>query len=838
MATRKSQLIVELLDRVSAPARRASDALRGLGRTARNEGSQPATMIGRINRAMATNAAAMDSARAGVVDAVGAYYTLASAIGAPVRAAMEFESAMADVKKVVDFGSPEDVKAFERGLMDMTKRVPMAVNGLAAIAAAAGQSGIAKDDILAFTEAAAQIGVAFDISAEEAGTAMAKLMTGLGLTLPEVQSLTDAMNHLSNKQASSAAEILDIVRRVGAQGKQYGFTAEQVAAFGSAMVSSGAQTDVAATSFMNMGRALTRGASATKRQREAYKALGMDAEKVARAMQKDAVKTTVTVMEAIAALPKEQQAAISSDLFGDEARALGPLLTNLNLVRESLGLVGDESQYAGSAIKEFEVRAKTFQNRMQLFNNALARTKVVIGNALLPILTELMDRLEPIIDRISEWVSANPELVSGIIAATAGLIAFRGAMAALRFVGLLGAGGALNLLALGMNTVGVAAGRMWGASRAAIALQAALGRMSGGQAMTSLQKLGTGLAAAVRAAPGMGIVTGALKGIAGAATAVAGALAGISAPVWGAIAIGVAAVAYVGYQLWKYWDQISSVFSGVARRLGEELAPAIEAIRPALDWLAPVGAVIAAGWERAKAGLAAFWDWLGGLFQREVLTEEQKAEWEKSGYDFTDRLINGIKAGVGRLVEMGRAMIQSLWDGAVEKFDELLAWFRDLPSRIIEAIGNIDLSGLIKWPSRPAWLGGGGDASAASAENPANEFAGVDGARAGGGPIRRGRTYLVGEDGPELITPTSDGFVHDAGATKGMMAGGGQSAAAPVSAPNISREVNINLGGIAIHAAPGQDAEQIAVSVMRMVESKIGAALRGVQADTGMEVYG
>ncbi|MEH1059399.1 hypothetical protein V6U89_29850 [Micromonospora sp. CPCC 206171] len=45
-------------------------------------------------------------------------------------------------------------------------------------------------------------------------------------------------------------------------------------------------------------------------------------------------------------------------------------------------------------------------------------------------------------------------------------------------------------------------------------------------------------------------------------------------------------------------------------------------------------------------------------------------------------------------------------------------------------------------------------------------------ARASGGPVKAGQPYLVGEEGPELVTPTKDGYVHDAAKTAGMMAGG------------------------------------------------------------------
>ncbi|MEH0841626.1 hypothetical protein V6U81_04410 [Micromonospora sp. CPCC 205711] len=42
-------------------------------------------------------------------------------------------------------------------------------------------------------------------------------------------------------------------------------------------------------------------------------------------------------------------------------------------------------------------------------------------------------------------------------------------------------------------------------------------------------------------------------------------------------------------------------------------------------------------------------------------------------------------------------------------------------------------------------------------------------ARASGGPVKAGQPYLVGEDGPELVTPTKNGWVHDTNKTASMM---------------------------------------------------------------------
>jgi TP901 family phage tail tape measure protein len=798
MANLTSQLVVELLDRVTSPARKVANSLAGISNTVREMGDGQRVAFGdRLDAAITRNNRALEAARGNLVDAAAGFYALKTAIAGPVQAAMAFEDAMADVTKVVDFGTPEAFSQFQKDLFALSRDVPVAVDGLAQIAAAAGAAGIAGDELVRFTEAAAKVGVAFEISADDAGVAMSKMMTGLGLTLDETVRLADAMNHLSDAQASNASEILDVVRRVGAQGKMFGFTAEQTAAFGSAMIAAGAQSDVAATSFNNMGKALTRGAAATKGQREAYAALGMDAEEVARKMQEDAVGTTVSVLEALSRIPKEQQAAVASQLFGDEARALGPLLTNLDLVRSSLGLVGDEAEYAGSAFREFENRNRTFSSALQRLRNRISELSIAIGSALLPALDKMVAFIGPLVTKIADLAAAYPEVTAAIVGATGAVVAFKVASAGLAYLGLVGRGGLLSAIALGYNTVGRAAIGAKAAASSMIALQTALAGMSG-QSLGTLGKIGAGLRGIALAVPGVGLLGGAL-------TAVGGAIAAISAPVWGAIVAGILAVAAVGGTIYRHWDRISATFSGLASRLGEEFAPALELARPLIDWLSGVGATIGASWDGARAALSGFWDWFSGFFAKDVLTEDQKAAAAQSGYDFADRMIEGIKGVPARIIatasewfEAGKQLIQALWDGMVAIFDSLVAWVEQKIDKLLQPLRDAKAALAALNP-----FGGGGDGG------------GVDGERAKGGPISRGSTYLVGEEGPELITASRSGYVNPAGS--GM--GGG---------------ATLNLGGININAAPGMSPQDVAQAVRREIESASREFFRGVYADTGM----
>lgn len=210
----------------------------------------------------------------------GQWQNAASAAGAlilPVKLAIDFESAMADVKKVVDFETPEQFKQMGNDIVAMSRKIPMSTTELAKIVALGGQSGIAQNDLMRFTESAAKMGVAFDISAERAGQSMAELRSAFKLDQKGVETLADKINYLGNTTPAAAKGIMEIVQRVGAFGTVAGYNTGTVAALGATMRGFGIQEEMAATSIKNMMLALVAGETATKSQKAAWKELGQPA---------------------------------------------------------------------------------------------------------------------------------------------------------------------------------------------------------------------------------------------------------------------------------------------------------------------------------------------------------------------------------------------------------------------------------------------------------------------------------------------------------------------------------------------------------------------------------
>ncbi|GAB4067992.1 phage tail tape measure protein [Ancylobacter sonchi] len=744
MATLESKLIVSLIDKISGPIKGVNAA------------------VGRMQSAIAANNQKLSVARGQMIDAAAAGWVLYEAIKAPTEAAIAWNDALSDIKKVVDFPTPTGLQELGAVIRDMSLRIPMAANDLAKLAAAGGQGGIATADLTKFTEMASKVGVAWDLSGQEAGQALAELKTSTGRTLDGTIKLADAINYLGNNTAASASRILDFTLRAAPMAQQFGFTTEQAAALGAGMESAGFQADVAATSFNNMGAALTAGESATKSQLGAYKQLGLDYRKVAKGMQKDAVGTMRDVFARINKVKPEKRAALIRQLFGAEARALTPLITNGKLLEEVLSYIADESKYAGSAQREFEIASQRSKFALQMLRNEVVDLSVEIGQAFEPAVVAGTEALKPYIRSIKTWVAANHQMTTRIAAASAGFIGLNIAMTAARYAGLWLKG---NLLMAAAGGLRVVAGAARIASLAFLpfgaALRGARTAMIGFAAAAKIGGIGTALSTMGASLLGLlnplRLFRVAIRGV-GIALRFAFVSSGVGAIIAGIVAAGVF--------IYKNWDGVGEMFSSFGKSFMNALGPA----KPLV--------------EKFATAVSTIWKKITGLLGP---IDESGAKWRAWG----ERLGALAGGGVATLIE------------GLSKVGGWLSRLMELAGSAAKAIGNVFSSGggpnngfsppAGGYKPDPGWNGMPGVGAPT-----------VDGARAAGGPVSAGRTYLTGELGPELFTPRRSGYVHDAGETAGM-----------------AGATTIEVGGIHITTAPGQSPQDIARAVMHELDAKL-----------------
>lgn len=349
------------------------------------------------------------------------------ALGAPLykggEAAVEFEDAMLDVRKVVDFDTPQQFSHMKSDVLDLAIELNQLPEGMSAIIAAAGQAKIARGELIGFAEDAGKMGIAFDTTAEDAGEKMATWRTAFGMTQPQVRALADQINYLGDNGNATALKISDVVTRIGPLGGVAGLAAAEVAALGSTIVGMGVEQEIAATGIKNTMLALTKGEAATKSQQKAYAALGLEATAVSKAMQLDAGGTILDVMTRISKLSKDRQASVMTQLFGSESvAAIAPMMSQLDVLKDNLNAVGDATLYTNSMQKEFENRQSGAKTSLGQARKAIGATAIEIADNFLPQIKAAGDSVVATAKAVRDFAKAHP-VATKVVVVLVGVLA-------------------------------------------------------------------------------------------------------------------------------------------------------------------------------------------------------------------------------------------------------------------------------------------------------------------------------------------------------------------------------------------------------------------------------
>ncbi|MEM6866991.1 MAG: phage tail tape measure protein [Cyanobacteria bacterium P01_C01_bin.121] len=412
MSVESLSILISAIDEASKPIAQVADQIERLEKLG-NSLNKTGGRISDLGESMSTRVTA----------------PIIAGMGAATAAAISYESAFADVNKVMGFTEAE-ASVMSKEILQLSRTLPVSAQGLAEIAAAGGQLGTAKDDLIEFTELTGQMAIAFDMTAGQAGESIGELKNVYGLTLNETELLGDTINQLSNNAAANASDIVNAAGRIGGTAQQFGLTEQQTAALATTLIAFGAGPERASTAINGMLPMLQTATGQGERFQEGLAEIGMSAQELEQAISKDAMGGFQQFVDGLGALDSSTRAGVIQDMFGSgsDAQLLGTLAQNAGQLQKNLDLVGDTSAYAGSMFAEFEARAATTENGLLLMKNALGEVFINIGNALLPGINSLLNSVIPLTHAFAEFAANNQGLVkvglaiAGIVAAVGPLL--------------------------------------------------------------------------------------------------------------------------------------------------------------------------------------------------------------------------------------------------------------------------------------------------------------------------------------------------------------------------------------------------------------------------------
>ncbi len=561
----------------------------------------------------------------------------------PVKLAVEFESAMADVKKVVDFDTPKQFKEMEQDILRLTRTIPMAGAELAKITASGGQLGVARKDLPKFTETIAKMSVAFDMAADQAGDSMAKLANIYQIPIDQIGKLGDAVNHLSNSSPAKAGDIINTLGRVGGVAKQFGLTEIQTTSLSNAFISLGKTPEIAGTAINGMLTKLMTADKQGAKFQKALKNMGMESKDLKKAIKENGEQALMDFLKQVGKLPKENQMGALVDLFGLEyADDVAVLVGGLETYKKSINELKKTSKdgkpaFIGSMDKEFAARSATTANNWQIFKNSLTEIGITAGSVLLPALNQLMTTIRPIINSFADWASKNPEVVSALVHLAAGFAALKVGGLMFRFVG-----NELSGLMVSFRLAKALLGVDWLAT--VIRFKSGIGALARifGVVKTAATLLGSGLMSLGRFL--------------------------LMSPIGIALALlGVAA-----YLLYKNWDGVV----GGAKALWQDLSNFISGV------VNSIASFFGTCWERIKAF---FNSGIGNI-------SAQIINWSPLGLFYQSFASVMSWFGVqlpSSFTQFGTNIIQGLWNGLKSKFEAVKAWFAEKAASLKQTFAGV-----------------------------------------------------------------------------------------------------------------------------------------------------
>ncbi|WP_264337045.1 phage tail tape measure protein [Wolbachia endosymbiont (group B) of Chorthippus brunneus] len=388
--------------------------------------------------------------RSQVMETIGLGLSLAT----PIKVAIDFESAMADVRKVVEFNGDNEANIFTRELKKLSREIPLSAAELAQIAASGGQLGINKGKLLEFTTTVAKMATAFDMSAEQAGDSIAKLANIYGIAVEKMEGVGDVINYLSDNTAAKANDMIEALARVGGNAKQFGLDINQTSSLVNAFISLGKQPEKAATAVNALLSKLQTAEGQGKEFKAALESIGITAEEMSQKVAENGQNALLHFFETLEKVDRQERSQILLNLFGQEYQDdIALIVGSLEEYKKAIDFVADKEKYNKSMQKEFNNRASTTANNLQLLKNTIAELGMNLGSVMLPTLNWISKILRSISTGIAWFAEKCPILTTGVMSIISALIIGKIAVVGFGYAFALAGGGLLTFNAILQGTL-------------------------------------------------------------------------------------------------------------------------------------------------------------------------------------------------------------------------------------------------------------------------------------------------------------------------------------------------------------------------------------------------
>lgn len=341
------------------------------------------------------------------------------------QASIAYESAIAGVAKTTDLTDTE-LAAMRESLQNLSTEIPVTANELANITESAGQLGIAKQNLIAFTETMANLATATNMTSDAAATTLARFANITGMDQTNFDRLGSSIVALGNSFATTESEIADMALRLAGAGAQIKLSEGDILGIAAALSSLGIESQAGGSAFSRVMTEIQVAVETNSKGLKDFAAVAdMSAQDFSKAFKEDAAGA---ITQFIIGLGNAEDKGTSVTLMLEElgikelrmADALKRSANASELFARALETSNTAWEENTALTKEAETRYATTESKLQMMANAATNLQTAIGDELTPAIGLFADAGTSALNFLSDFVTENEEVVPlATMAATA-----------------------------------------------------------------------------------------------------------------------------------------------------------------------------------------------------------------------------------------------------------------------------------------------------------------------------------------------------------------------------------------------------------------------------------
>ena len=471
MAVKDAIVRFTAIDRVSSVvSRMAGNVERGMSRT-ENAQRRVGAVTERSSAQWEQNGRAMELAGRGFISTGTILSGLLSAgIVTATKTASDMEDAFTGVMKVTDM-TDQEYRGLEKTIMQMSTRIPASFEEISGAMEVAGRLGIeGSDNIEKFAETVLMMGVATEMSAEDAADSMARFMNIMGTSQSDVDRLGSVIVELGNNFATTEPEILNMGLRLAGASKQIGLSEAETLGLAAAMSALGLRAEMGGSAMSKfMTKALTEVQQGGEAASKWADIAGVSVSDLSNMMEDDFAGALQLIVKGFGEVSEEGENLdqVLRDMGINDIRMLDTikrLSSGYGLLEQAISMASSEWETNTALVEEAELRYGTFSSMLRMFINRLRNILKGFGEVFMEVFNEIFQVMAPVLEKVEELTYAFFDLETGAITPlgkavgilTAALVAMFAALIPIGIVSLLAGQVFFMASAFGVAAINVA----------------------------------------------------------------------------------------------------------------------------------------------------------------------------------------------------------------------------------------------------------------------------------------------------------------------------------------------------------------------------------------------